>query len=135
MAWVCCLQDTCYQIRLPNDFVIKLHICLQKNFQSILQFLNFTFSFCFDFWNNFRVATLTKLVNNQTNFRIALEILKKLWICLKLYLLTKSYLLKTRALLFWPTGWRCAARSKAGLSYGAFSNLDCCYSTEVLRPK
>ena len=30
-------------------------------------------SSCFDFWNNFRVATLTKIVNNQTNFLIALK--------------------------------------------------------------
>ena len=30
-------------------------------------------SSCFAFWNNFRVATLTKIVNNQTNFLIALK--------------------------------------------------------------
>ena len=32
--------------------------------------------------NNFRFTTVTKQVNNQTNCRIALEKLKKIWICL-----------------------------------------------------
>ena len=32
--------------------------------------------------NNLMVTTLTKHVNNQTNYSIALEKLKKIWICL-----------------------------------------------------
>ena len=32
--------------------------------------------------NNFKYTTLTKHVNNQTNCSNALEILKKIWICL-----------------------------------------------------
>ena len=42
---------------------------------------------CFDSFanqnkNNFMLTNLTKRVNNQTNCCIALEILKKIWICL-----------------------------------------------------
>ena len=32
--------------------------------------------------NNFRFTTLTKHVNNQTNYRITMEKMKKIWICL-----------------------------------------------------
>ena len=40
--------------------------------------------------NNFTFANLTKHVNNQTNFRVPLEILKKIWICLVYLLLNNA---------------------------------------------
>ena len=64
-----------------------------QNFQSNTTVYQIIHAFCkicvleifvmiFRMANNFRFTTLTKHVNNETNWRIALEILKKIWISL-----------------------------------------------------
>ena len=67
--------------------------------------------------NNFRFTTLTKHVNNQTNCRITLEKMKKIWICLVFIYLYVPLFKITKTIIdeeytFWQNLKRCALIDK-----------------------